>query len=51
MWDFSVGRTVGLMLQTLPFILMRMVVYFGITIAYLVASGAGALVGYGVGHI
>ena len=51
MWDFSVGRTLGLMLQTLPFILMRMVVYFGITIAYLVATGAGALVGYGVGHI
>ena len=51
MWDFSVGRTLGLMLQTLPFILMRMVVYFGITIAYLVATGAGALIGYGVGHI
>jgi hypothetical protein len=51
MWDFSVGRTVGLMLQTLPFIVMRMIVYFGITIAYLVAVGAGALVGYGVGHI
>jgi hypothetical protein len=51
MWDFSVGRTVGLMLQTLPFIVMRMIVYFGITIAYLTAIGAGALVGYGVGHI
>lgn len=51
MWDFSVGRTVGLMLQTLPFIIMRMIVYFGITIAYLVATSAGALVGYGVGHV
>lgn len=51
MWDFSVGRTLGLMLQTLPFIVMRMIVYFGITIAYLVAIGAGGLVGYGVGHI
>lgn len=51
MWDFSVGRTVGLMLQTLPFIIMRMIVYFGITIAYLVATGTGALVGYGVGHV
>jgi hypothetical protein len=51
MWDFSVNRTLGLMVQTLPFILMRMVVYFGITIAYLVATGAGALVGYGVGHV
>jgi hypothetical protein len=51
MWDFSVNRTLGLMFQTLPFILMRMVVYFGITIAYLFATGAGALVGYGIGHI
>jgi len=51
MWDFSVNRTLGLMVQTLPFILMRMVVYFGITIAYLIATGAGALVGYGVGHV
>lgn len=51
MWDFSIGRSVGLMMQTLPFILMRMVVYFGITIAYLIASGAGASIGYGVGHV
>jgi hypothetical protein len=51
MWDFSVNKTLGLMFQTMPFILMRMVVYFGITIAYLIATGAGALVGYGVGHI
>lgn len=51
MWDFSIGRTFGLMVQTLPFILMRMAVYFGITLAYLVAVGAGALVGYGVGHV
>jgi hypothetical protein len=51
MWDFSIGRTLGLMVQTLPFILMRMAVYFGITMAYLIATGAGAMVGYGVGHI
>ncbi|MDB5523582.1 MAG: hypothetical protein JWM58_1345 [Rhizobium sp.] len=51
MWDFSIGRTLGLMMQTLPFIAMRMIVYFGITIAYLAATGAGALVGFGVGHI
>ena len=28
-----------------------MIVYFGITLAYIVATGAGASVGYGVGHI
>lgn len=50
-WDFSIGNTIGLMVRTLPFILMRMVVYFGITLAYLIATGAGAGIGYGVGHI
>jgi uncharacterized membrane protein len=28
-----------------------MIVYFGITLAYIVATGSGASVGYGVGHI
>ena len=28
-----------------------MIVYFGITLAYIVATGTGASVGYGVGHI
>jgi hypothetical protein len=51
MWDFSIGRSLGLMVQTLPFILLRMVVYFGITIAYLIAAGGGSAIGYGVGHI
>src|SRR5690606_28106644 len=51
MWDFSLARTLGLMARTSPFILMRMAVYFGITIAYLVATGTGAGIGYGVGHI
>ena len=51
MWDFSIGRTLGLMAHTFPFILLRMAVYFGITIAYIAATGAGAAIGYGVGHI
>ena len=51
MWDFSIGRTLGLLARTYPFILLRMLVYFGITFAYLVATGAGAAVGYGVGHV
>jgi hypothetical protein len=51
MWDFSIGRTLGLMARTFPFILLRMAVYFGITIAYIAATGAGAGIGYGVGHI
>jgi hypothetical protein len=51
MWDFSIGRTLGLLAQTYPFILLRMLVYFGITFAYIVATGGGAAIGYGVGHV
>lgn len=50
-WDFSIGRSLGLMMQTMPFILMRMAVYFGIAIGYIIATGAGAAIGYGVGHV
>ncbi|CAN7269106.1 hypothetical protein [Aminobacter aminovorans] len=51
MWDFSIGQSLAIMARTWPFIVLRMVVYFGITLAYIVAMGAGAGVGYGVGHI
>jgi hypothetical protein len=51
MWDFSIGRTLGLLAQTYPFILLRMLVYFGITFAYIVATGGGAAIGYGIGHV
>ena len=51
MWDFEFGRTLGIMARTWPFILLRMVVYFGITLAYILATGASAGVGYGVGHV
>jgi hypothetical protein len=51
MWDFEIGRSVSIMVRTWPFIVLRMIVYFGITLAYIVATGAGASVGYGVGHI
>lgn len=51
MWDFEIGRTLGIVARTWPFVLFRMVVYFGITIAYIAATGMGAGVGYGTGHI
>ena len=50
MWDFDIGRTLGIMARTWPFILLRMVVYFSITLAYVLATGAGAGVGFGVGY-
>ncbi|MER8624711.1 hypothetical protein [Mesorhizobium sp. M1143] len=51
MWDFEIGRSVSIMIRTWPFIVFRMIVYFGITLAYIVATGSGASVGYGVGHV
>mgnify|MGYP001035982517 CR=1 FL=1 len=49
MWDFSIGRALGLMGRTLPFILLRMAVYFGITLGYILVTGMGAGVGWGIG--
>ncbi|MEI9419220.1 hypothetical protein [Mesorhizobium sp. Cs1321R2N1] len=51
MWDFSVARSGAIMLRTWPFILFRMIVYFAMTLAYIAATGAGASIGWGVGHI
>ena len=51
MWDFEIGRTLGVVARTWPFVVLRMVVYFGITVAYVVATGAGAGIGYGTGHV
>ncbi len=49
MWDFSVGKALSLMVQTAPFIVLRIIVYFGITAAIIVVTGTGAGFGYGIG--
>ncbi len=49
MWDFSLTRALSMMMRTAPYILLRVVVYFGIASAYVIVTGAGAGVGYGVG--
>ena len=49
MWDFSVGRALGLMFKTSPFVLLRMAVYFGAALAYVLVTGAGAGIGWGIG--
>ncbi len=46
-WDFNLGGAMGAMVKTAPFIVLRMLVYFGIAILYLVAVGAGGAIGYG----
>lgn len=49
MWDFSIGQALGLMLRTMPFIVFRVLVYAGIAVAYVLVTGVGAGVGWGVG--
>jgi|TARA_A100001391_G_scaffold63912_1_gene39830 hypothetical protein len=49
MWDFSVARALGLMFKTLPFVMLRVAVYFGVAVAYVLATGTGAGIGWGVG--
>ncbi len=49
MWDFSVSQALGLMRQTAPFVIFRMIVYFSISAALVVLTGTGAGVGYGIG--
>src|SRR3954454_14021928 len=49
MWDFSICRTLSIMGQTLPFIVFRIIVYFGIAVAYVLVTGVGVGVGWGVG--
>jgi hypothetical protein len=49
MWDFSIGSALAMMARTMPFIVLRMVVYFGIALGYILVTGTGAGIGYGVG--
>jgi hypothetical protein len=49
MWDFSIGRSFGLVVQTLPFVVFRVLVYAGIAVAYVLVTGVGAGVGWGIG--
>jgi hypothetical protein len=51
MWDFDIGRTIGIVARTWPFVLFRIIVYAAITLAYIVAAGTGAGIGWGAGHV
>jgi hypothetical protein len=51
MWDFSFTRSIGMVMRTLPFVILRIIVYFGIAFAYMISIGVGAFVGYGFGHL
>ncbi|MGF1615264.1 MAG: hypothetical protein ACFCVA_15520 [Gammaproteobacteria bacterium] len=51
MLDFGVSRTVSLMAKSAPFILLRLIVFFVISLVYVVATGGGAGLGYLVGTV
>ncbi len=51
MWDFSFARAISMVLRTLPFIILRLVVYAAIASAYLFAVGTGAGIGWLLGRV
>lgn len=51
MWDFSFSRSVGAIARTFPFIVLRLLVYLAVAVAYVFATGTGAVMGYGFGHL
>jgi hypothetical protein len=51
MWDFSFGRALSMVLQTLPYIVLRIIVYVGIALAYVLTVGVGGALGWGFGHL
>src|SRR5690606_22168165 len=51
MWDISIGRSFELMAKTMPFIVFRVLVYAGIAVAYVLVTGVGAGVGWGIGAL
>jgi hypothetical protein len=51
MWDFSLGRAISMILQTLPYIVLRIIVYVGIAVAYVLTVGVGGALGWGFGHM
>lgn len=51
MWDFSFSRAIGMVMQTLPFIVLRIIVYAGVALTYVFTVGIGGALGWGFGHI
>lgn len=50
-WDFSLSSALSAMVKTAPFIVLRMLVYFGIALLYVFATGSGGAIGYGVSSV
>ena len=51
MWNFSFGRAIDMVVKTLPFLVLRLIVYAGIALTYVFTVGIGGALGWGFGHI
>jgi len=51
MLDFRTGQIFGLLLRTLPFLALRLLVYVGVTLSYVLAVGIGGGIGLLFGKI
>lgn len=49
--DFSISGVIGLLGRTMPFLVFRFLIYFGITLAYVLVTGVGMGIGYFIGYI
>ncbi len=49
--DFKIGEVLSLMARTMPFLIFRFLIYFAITLAYILMTGIGAGIGYGIGMV
>ncbi len=51
LWDFSLATSLKALVRTWPFVLARMLVYGLVAMAYVLATGTGATVGWGLGAL
>ena len=51
MMDFKIGTVFSALWKTKEFMLFRFLIYFGITLAYIIGTGTGAGIGWSVGSV
>ena len=51
MWSFSILRSLRLVLATWPFVLLRILVLGGLSVAFVAAVASGAGLGWTIGHV
>jgi hypothetical protein len=49
--NFSLSRAMGAIMRTLPFVLLRLIVYAGMALAVVFAVAVGGGIGYGIGRM